>query len=127
MQPQGIFLLTKQGEPSIVPVSEFKLNKNINYATQSAPILIVKGKINPQLTHSPSRTLRNGVGILPNGKVVLISAKQPCTFQEFAGEFLRLGCVNALNLDGGVSNMLSPRTQIWDGCGCYGPFIGVKN
>jgi uncharacterized protein YigE (DUF2233 family) len=50
IQPNGVFYLTNSGEGHIVATSEFKPNSEIEYATQSGPMLLVDGEINPNLT-----------------------------------------------------------------------------
>lgn len=127
MQPQGVFLVTKDNIAKVVAVSDSAVyNNDIKYAVQSAPMLVIGGKINPLLTKSSSANIRNGVGVLRNGNVLLIVDKNPVTFQQFAKEFIDQGCVSAMYLDGAISNGLTRKNALWDGCECYGSFIGVK-
>jgi uncharacterized protein YigE (DUF2233 family) len=129
MQPQGVFFITKNNAARVVTIGEYsKVNEaSIKYANQSAPMLVMDGKINPQLTHSSSLNIRNGVGVKANGNVVLIVSKQLLTLRQFAQLFIDNECVSSLYMDGGLSNGLTPDTFIFDGCECYGPFIGVTN
>jgi uncharacterized protein YigE (DUF2233 family) len=128
MQPQGVFLVTKTNVAKVISIDEYsKLDeKNIRCATQSAPMLVLGSKINPKLTKSKSANRRNGVGVLPNGEVVIIYSRGPVTFQEFAQLFIEQGCISAMYLDGGISNLLHHNEGMWDGVENYGPFIGVK-
>jgi uncharacterized protein YigE (DUF2233 family) len=87
---------------AVTTIDNFTSN-NVQYATESAPMLIIEGKINPNLPKSASSTVRNGVGILPDGRVFMAVSKDGVTFQEFAAYFLHKGCINALYLDGGIS------------------------
>jgi uncharacterized protein YigE (DUF2233 family) len=126
MQPQGVFLITKDNKAHVVDVNNPLVHStNLKYATQSSPILVTNGKVNPKLTKSKSATIRNGVGVKANGKVVLLVARDAVTFQEFAQLFIQQGCTSAMYLDGNISNGLSRQEQMFDGCECYGPFIGV--
>ena len=52
--------------------------------------------------------LDNGVGILPDGKVVFAMSKTEVNFYNFADYFKKLGCKNALYLDGFVSRTYLP-------------------
>jgi uncharacterized protein YigE (DUF2233 family) len=128
MQPQGIFLITKDNVAKVITVGEYEKLKesDVKYANQSAPMLIINKNINPKLTKSSSYNIRNGVGILPNGNVLFIISKEPVTFQQFAKLFLERGCTSAMYLDGGISNGLTRELRAFDGCECYGPFIGVN-
>ena len=49
---------------------------------------------------------RAGVGILPNGELVLAATKCPVTLTEWARIFKAVGAVEALNYDGGSSTGL---------------------
>lgn len=109
MQPNGVFYITKDGNASVVKSSEFKLNKNIEYATQSGPMLVIDSKINPKFTpKSKSFYVRNGVGILPGDKLLFAISKEPIRFYDFANFFKKAGCKNALYLDGYVSRIYLP-------------------
>ena len=113
MQPNGVFYITKDGIASVVKSKEFKLNKNIEYATQSGPMLVIDGKINPKFNpNSKSFYIRNGVGVLPNGKLLFAISKEPIRFYDFANFFKKAGCRDALYLDGFVSRIYLPSEGI---------------
>jgi uncharacterized protein YigE (DUF2233 family) len=101
LQPQGVFLI-RDTAAEITTVDAYR-PEHVRYATESSPILVIGSKINPLLPKSQSRTVRNGVGILPSGKVLFVLSNADVTFQEFAAYFVSQGCVSALYLDGGVS------------------------
>jgi uncharacterized protein YigE (DUF2233 family) len=84
-----------------------------DYATQSGPMLVIKGKVHPAfLPHSDSLKIRNGVGIDDNGQVVFASSQGPVSFYNFAVFFRDvLNCRNALFLDGSISSLWIPE---WD-------------
>ncbi|OLY94589.1 hypothetical protein BUE76_01360 [Cnuella takakiae] len=120
LQPQGVFLL-RDGKADVVTIDQFKA-EGVRFATQSAPILVLDGSINPMLPHSRRKTIRNGVGIRPDGKVVLAVSDFGVTFREFAQYFIDKGCTSALYLDGGVSGAYGPDRSDY---GSFGVLIGV--
>jgi uncharacterized protein YigE (DUF2233 family) len=77
-------------------------------ATQSGPMLLVKGNEHPRFDpNSSNRTYRNGVG-LRDGSVLFAISNTPVTFHEMAVLFTAFGCKDALYLDGNVSAMDFP-------------------
>ena len=81
LKPNGIFYITKSNNYEIVTTKNFRFNSDIKYATQSGPMLIVDGKINPIFQKdSKNINIRNGVGILQNGEVVLQCQKKKSAF-----------------------------------------------
>jgi uncharacterized protein YigE (DUF2233 family) len=127
-QPQGVFLVTKEDYAKVISVDDYmKLDEEqVRCATQSAPMLVLAGKVNPLLTKYKSTNMRNGVGIGAFGQVVFICSKEEVTLQRFAEMFLEQGCLSALNLDEGVSNLLERKYRHFEGEVKSGPFIGVK-
>lgn len=91
---------------------KFKNGKypHIAFATQSAPLLINEGKINPELGfRSKNAVSRNGIGIVNNSKnnsSIFIISETKTTFYELAALFKFLGCDDALYLDGTVSQLI---------------------
>jgi len=139
IQPQGIFLIsdsvpnkdatrtnkvqkhTPHTQAEVITIDQFT-SSHVKYATESAPMLIIKGKVNPALPKGTSATIRNGVGILPNGNVLMAVSKDGITFQDFASFFQRKGCSNALYLDGGISAAYTGQDRT---DGNFGVMIGV--
>ncbi|NQY04841.1 MAG: phosphodiester glycosidase family protein [Flavobacteriaceae bacterium] len=118
MQPNGVFYLSKDKKPVVCKTTDFNSSKNIQYATQSGPMLVVDGKLHPKFNKgSSSKHIRNGVGILPNGNVLLAISKERINFYDFASFFKEKGCKNALYLDGFVSRAYLPSKnwEQWDG------------
>ena len=77
-------------------------------AVQSGPLLLIGGKRHPAFKEGSSNKLhRNGVGVDAKGQVIFaITAKgEIVNFWDFAGLFLKLGCKDALFLDGDISQM----------------------
>lgn len=110
MQPNGIFYITDDSKGVICKTKKFEYDsKNIKYATQSGPLLLIEGKIHPKFREgSKNLNIRNGVGILPNGKLLFAMSKQKVNFYDFASYFKKMGCKNALYLDGFVSKTYLP-------------------
>lgn len=112
LKPNGIFLIGSKGA-AVLATEEFPLkDADIRCAVQSGPLLLRHGKTHPQFNaSSTSRLHRNGVGVSKTGEVVFAmtefgAAKYPNLF-EFAELFRRLGCDDALFLDGDLSQMRS--------------------
>ena len=75
----------------------------IKYATQSGPMLIIDGQIHPAFKQGTANlNIRNGVGILPNNKLLFVMSKKEMNLYDFANYFKNSGCINALYLDGFV-------------------------
>ncbi|RYY48712.1 MAG: hypothetical protein EOO06_09370 [Chitinophagaceae bacterium] len=120
LQPQGVFLITTDNKAMVVDVDHPAVTAgNIKWADQSAPLLVINNRINPKLPRGNSLQIRNGVGILPNGNVLFIVSKKFVSFTSFAKMFLERGCTNAMYLDGGLSDILTPKLRAFEVCRCY--------
>ena len=125
MQPNGVFYI-QNDTPKVVQTSVLKLDSNISYATQSGPMLVIKGEIHSKLMEgSKNLNIRNGVGILPNGDVLFAISKEKINFFDFATFFQNKGCKNALYLDGFVSRAYIPSKKWAQLDGRFGVLIGV--
>ena len=103
LKPNGVFYITNKNTAGISVTQKFKSN-GVKYATQSGPMLLIDGEVHPDFKQgSTNLNIRNGVGILDNGKVVFVLSKEEINFYDFASYFKSLGCKNALYLDGLVS------------------------
>ncbi|RQO31836.1 hypothetical protein DBR32_05965 [Taibaiella sp. KBW10] len=126
LKPNGVFYITKDKKAKIVTTEKFVASKQILYATQSGPMLLVDGAIHPKFTKdSKNVTIRNGVGILPDGKILFAMSKSFISFYDFALYFKEQGCLNALYLDGGISQTYLPEKDYTDKGGNFGVMIGV--
>lgn len=126
LQPNGVFYMTNENIPFINTTSNFKYTKNIKFATQSGPMLLINGQIHNAFKEgSTNLNIRNGVGILPNNQVVFAMSKQAINFYDFAKYFQNLGCKNALYLDGFVSRTYLPEKNWIQTDGNFGVMIGV--
>jgi len=112
LQPNGIFYMTKDQVAVVCKTTDFKPNKNITFATQSGPMLVIDSKIHPVFVQgSKNLHIRNGVGILPNGSVLFAMSKDLINLYDFAEFFKSQGCKNALYLDGFVSRTFLPEKK----------------
>ena len=126
LQPNGIFYITTDNLPKICVTTDFNASQNIKYATQSGPMLVVDGQIHSAFKEgSANLNIRNGVGILPDNKIVFAMSKEGINFYDFAKYFQSIGCKNALYLDGFVSRTYLPEKHWIQTDGNFGVIIGV--
>jgi len=106
----GVFYV-KNNKAYVSGVRQFSADKNIDFAVQSGPRLLINGQI-PSL--KPGRAERSALGITKDGQVIiLVTDNSPISTGELA-DILKappLNCVNALNLDGGSSSQLHAKIQ----------------
>jgi len=96
------------------------------FATQSGPMLVIGGDLHPRfIPDSPSRNIRNGVGVSVDGqRAVFAISDAPVTFHEFARLFRDgLDLPDALYLDGSISRLYAPPRH--DAGFAMGPIIGT--
>ncbi len=128
MQPNGVFYILSDRRAGVCSTHDFTKVKDAKYATQSGPMLIKDGKINGAFdTASHNLNIRNGVGILPNGKALFAMSAEKVSFYQFAKYFADQGCRNALYLDGYVSRTYLPQGKVvqMDGDSRFGVMIAV--
>ncbi len=126
MKPNGVFYITTDNIGHVCTTSTYVNDGNVNFATQSGPMLLIDGKINTEFTKgSKNINIRNGVGILPNNKVIFAISTDFVNFYDFAEYFKNMGCSNALYLDGAVSQMYLPEKNREQMTGDFGVIIGI--
>jgi uncharacterized protein YigE (DUF2233 family) len=125
LQPNGVFLVRKDGRAEVVTTQDFEAADDILHATQSGPMLVIDGKVNPRFdADGPSRYVRNGVGVDSNGMPVFVISDEAVSFGKFARVFAGpLGCRNALYFDGSVSSLWAPANRRMDSLVPIGPMI----
>ncbi|AUC82857.1 phosphodiester glycosidase family protein [Lacinutrix sp. Bg11-31] len=124
LQPNGVFLITENGAPIITKTQDLKIYKDIYYATQSGPMLVIDGTLHPKFNKGSSNlNIRNGVGALPNGDLLFAMSKEKINFYDFATFFKNKGCENALYLDGFVSKTYLPSKKWKQLEGVFGVII----
>ncbi|MCT2407552.1 phosphodiester glycosidase family protein [Chryseobacterium antibioticum] len=126
LKPNGIFYMKRSNESAIISTEHFKTDSDIRFATQSGPMLLINGKINPIFQkNSGNLNIRNGVGILKNGDPIFVMSKKKINFYHFASFFKSLGCNEALYFDGFVSRAYFPEENWIQEDGDFGVMIGI--
>lgn len=130
--PNGVFFIG-DGSAGARATAHFLAERpKVAFATQSGPMLVIDGAIHPAfIVNSRDRKPRNGVGVSAPTKVHFAISRGRVSFDAFARFFRdRLGCANALFLDGGsASGLYAPALGRNDapGHGGYGPIITVES
>ncbi len=126
LKPNGVFYITTDDVPSVCNTTNFINNGKIKYATQSGPMLVIDGQINAAFkVGSANLNIRNGVGVLPNNTIIFAMSKSGISLYDFANYFKKLGCKNALYLDGFVSRTYLPEKKWIQLDGNFGVIIGA--
>jgi len=131
MEPGGVFAIKKDGSATIL--TKDKISKNLKaidefqYATQSGPMLVFDGDINLDFkSRSPNLHIRNGVGILPDGKILFVMSKDEVNLFEFALLFKDgFKCKEALYLDGNISKIYAPSINRLEQGGDFSGIIAI--
>lgn len=127
LKPNGVFWVA-DGRAGVTETEAYaQLSLSPRQATQSGPMLVIDGKIHPRfLPDGTSLQIRNGVGILPDGRVAFAISEDRVRFHDFATLFSdRLGCEDALFLDGSISSLYSPEMRRYDREAAMGTIIAV--
>ncbi len=126
LKPNGIFYLTKTDSAVICKSTDFINDRNIKMATQSGPMLVIDGKIHPKFVkNSTNVNIRNGIGILSENRIIFAMSKNDINFYDFADYFKKMGCTNALYLDGYVSRTYLPEKKWIQTDGNFAVIIGI--
>lgn len=127
MKPNGVFYITRDNKAAICQTGEFPNKTEVKFATQSGPLLLLDGKIHQEFKKgSVNLNIRNGVGILPDNRILFAMSKVPVNFYEFAEFFKSQGCSSALYLDGAISQTFLPEKNWIQTGGDFGVIIGVS-
>jgi uncharacterized protein YigE (DUF2233 family) len=127
LKPNGVFYITTDNIPFICNTEAFVDDGKVKYATQSGPMLLIDGQIHPAFKEgSANLNIRNGVGILPDKRILFAMSKKEINFYDFANYFKKSGCKNALFLDGYVSRTYLPEKNWIQTDGNFGVMIGVS-
>jgi uncharacterized protein YigE (DUF2233 family) len=127
LKPNGVFFVGG-GRAGVWETSHFIAQRPaVDYATQSGPLLVINGRIHPRIhADGTSAKRRNGVGVDREGQVMFAISNEAVTFHQFASLFRdKLGCDNALFLDGSISALYAPELGRNDFSLPMGPIIGV--
>jgi len=138
LYPNGVFYIDSLGRFNVMQTSDFakktkKQLKQITYATQSGPMLVVNDSIHPAFNFkSQNFNIRNGVGVIDgyaSKKGVFIISDTPVSFYQFALLFKYIfNTKNALYLDGAISKMYSDEggRKMGDLDGQLGPIVSIS-
>ncbi|MEM9987032.1 MAG: phosphodiester glycosidase family protein, partial [Bacteroidota bacterium] len=112
MQPNGVFAIDTSGKAYVLTTQTYLRLADtlaLNWATQSGPMMVVEGRINPLFNDgSPNRHIRNAVGVTANNELVFAMSAQRVTFYELSSFMINQGCENVLYLDGAISQAYLP-------------------
>jgi uncharacterized protein YigE (DUF2233 family) len=128
MLPNGIFCVTATGFAVIETRRYAARPPACRHATQSGPMLVIGGALHPRfIPGSPSRFIRNGVGVSADGgRVAFVISGGRVSFDEFARLFRDgLGMPDALYFDGNVSRLYAPGIGRSDAGFRMGPIVGL--
>jgi uncharacterized protein YigE (DUF2233 family) len=111
-KPNGVFYVADDGAGILESERFNSLSKRagISEATQSGPLLVIDGEVNPKL-NADSRSLyaRNGIGVKSADEVYILVSEDEVSLYDFASVFAhQMHCPNALYLDGCVSQLYLP-------------------
>lgn len=108
IQPNGVFYVDKHNQAGVLTTADWRgQNIDARLATQSGPMLVIDGAINPNFDEaSDSLKWRSGVCAKTAQRVIFAVSEAPVTFHAFARLFRdQLGCRDALYLDGTLSRI----------------------
>lgn len=116
LKPNGAFYVADDGA-GIIEAEKFNSPggpRGVREATQSGPLLVVGGEVNPQLKpDSRSLYVRNGIGVRSPDEVYVVISEGEVNLFDFASVFKeQLGCRDALYLDGCVSQVYLPARDV---------------
>lgn len=129
MRPNGVFCITPDGDFALIESRAYAARPPAcRFATQSGPMLVLDGAYHPRfIPDSPSRLVRNGVGVSDDGKTAWFAVSSArVNFQEFAALFKdALGLRQALYFDGNISRLFAPDLSRNDFGFPMGPIVGL--
>ena len=126
LKPNGVFAVAGDGTVQVVRSQDWQPG-GARWATQSGPMLVIDGRLHPRFdSNGTSLHRRNGVGVADPNTAWFAISEEEVSFGRFARLFRdRLGCPDALYLDGSVSSLWDPGAGREDGFAALGPLIVV--
>jgi len=124
LQPNGV-VAWDDHQVIITTTDQYTKTKfNPQYATQSGPMLVINGSINPSfIKSSDSLKIRNGVGV-KNNQLYFVISRGRINFYDFANIFkTQLKIDQALYLDGSISSAYIPQAKRHDQIFDLGPMF----
>ncbi|HET7610536.1 MAG TPA: phosphodiester glycosidase family protein [Rhodanobacteraceae bacterium] len=126
--PNGVFAIDTAGRASVQTTDAFaKSGTEPRVATQSGPMLVIDGKINPEFeAESDSVKWRSGVCAPQPDQAVFVVSTGPVNFHTFASLFRdKLGCRDALYLDGTLSQIYADGNYYGAPAFMVKPYAGI--
>ena len=125
--PNGVFSVDAEGRVAVTRTEDYRPRPAIRWATQSGPMLVIDGELHPRFSENgESLNIRNGVGAADADNAWFAISEEPVSFGRFARLFRdRLGCPDALFLDGNVSSLWDRPAGRLDAYPQLGPIIAV--
>lgn len=128
MLPNGVFCVM-DGRFAVIETRRYAARPPAcRHATQSGPMLVISGALHPRfIPGSPSRYIRNGVGVSADGRrAAFVIADARVSFDAFARLFRDgLGMPDALYFDGNISRLYAPGIGRHDVGFRMGPVVGL--
>ncbi len=129
MQPNGVFFGNESGGWQVMTSADFeaKVKDRPDFGTQSGPMLLIDGKVHPDITENgESQYTRNAVGVDKEGRAHFVISSEPVSFGRMARMMRdRAKTPNALYLDGNVSSLWDPANKRLDVKYPIGPMVVV--
>ena len=124
LKPNGVFWFGDGAVGVESTESYLKNARSPRFATQSGPMLVIDGVINPNFSKkSKNKNIRSGVCAMGE-EVLFILSTEDVTFYDLAQEFQAAGCNNALYLDGYLSDFwIDGKDQVDRGYNRYRTFF----
>ncbi len=130
MLPNGVFSQDADKKLHIETTQAYAARKTKpRWATQSGPMLLIAGKLHPQVSaDGPSRNIRNGACLRDSTHAFFAIGEDAVSFGKLARLFRdALKCRDALYFDGYVSGAWIPSEQRMDNRAPLGPIVVVTN
>ena len=124
LQPNGVFVIADK-KASIFTSTDYQKQKiKPTFALQSGPMLIIQGRMNDQFgEQKASYYKRNAVCLDKQGNVLFVlTIEGRPNLYTFSQGLLKIGCQNALYLDGAISDWYIPNQ--FSGLH-WRPFVGM--
>jgi len=112
IQPNGVFYVDTHAHAGVISTTAWHDHPiDARLATQSGPMLVIDGQINPAFdAASDSLKWRSGVCAKTSQQVEFVVSRAPVSFHAFARVFRdELDCRNALYLDGTLSQLYTAK------------------
>ena len=125
--PNGVFTVAVDGRAAVTKSADYDPASRPRWASQSGPMLVIDGRLHPRFqANGQSLNIRNGVGVADARSAWFAISDEPVSFGRFARLFRdRLGCPNALFLDGAVSSLWDRPAGRRDAYPSLGPLLAV--